>query len=104
ARGLEPGKHGIALARSRLAHRLDVAIGMSGGDARDFLPRAVAGIALDEENFECLDEAGDTLDRRLDVAALVPRGNDDRRGTHLGGSPQRAADGEMAQAQAADER
>src|SRR5262249_58848318 len=89
---------------SRVAHCLDVAIVIGGGDAVDLLPRAIAGIAIDEENFERLDEARDALDRRLDVAALVTRGNDDRHGAHLGGSPQRAADGEMPQAQAADER
>src|SRR5215471_18000763 len=66
-------------------------------------PLPVPGVALDEDDFERLREAGDALDRRLDVAALVARGNDDRRGPHLGGSPQRAANGEMAQAQVADE-
>src|SRR5215471_16311254 len=67
-------------------------------------PLPVPGTSLDEDDFECLGEARDALDRRLDIAALVARGNDDRHRTHLGGSPQRAANGEMAQAQAADER
>src|SRR5262249_36784703 len=103
-RGVEAGKYGIALARPRLAHRFDLVVGMSGGDARDLLPRAVRRMALDEDDFKRLHEAGDALDRRLDIAALVARGNDDRHGTHLGGPSHRAANGEMPQAELTDER
>jgi len=44
-------------------------------------------MTLDEDDLELLDEARHTLDRRLNIAALVARGNDDGRGPDLGRLP-----------------
>jgi len=41
ARGVETGKDCVALAAPRLAHGLDVAFGIGGGDALDLLPGTV---------------------------------------------------------------
>src|SRR5262249_28713030 len=99
ARSIKAGEHGIALPRSRLPHRLDLAIGISGGDALDLFPSAVLGMTLDEDDLQPFGETRDALDRRLDVAALVARGNDDAGGPHIGEPAQRAANGEVPQAE-----
>src|SRR5262249_56943442 len=84
-RGVETSKARVAFAAPRLAHGLDVAFGISGGDALDLLPRAVLRVTLDEDDLELLDEGRDAFDRRLDVAALVARGNDDAPRADLSG-------------------
>ena len=43
--------HGVALALAGLAQGPDVAFGVRGGDALDFLPGVVAGVAFDEDQF-----------------------------------------------------
>jgi hypothetical protein len=44
----------------------------------NFLEGVVLAVALDKKNLKILAESGETLHERLDIAAFIPAGNDDR--------------------------
>jgi hypothetical protein len=63
-----------------LLENFDVALGILGGNALDFVPGVVLGVALDEDDFGAFAQFRGAEDGGLDVAGLVARGDDDGAG------------------------
>ena len=69
---IECGEDRICLALARLAHRLDVILGVRHCDALDFLPGAVCRMPFDEDDFDVVGKARDAPDGGLDIAHCAP--------------------------------
>ena len=68
----------LGLALAGLAHKFDVLVRISCLDALHFLVSAVLAMAFDENNLNVIAELRKPLHRRLNVPALIARGNDHR--------------------------
>src|SRR5262249_2397176 len=78
--GFEPVPDSIAFAAIFLSNQFDIPIPILGDCAFNFRASSIAGVALNENNFGATTKLGNTIDSRLNIAALVATRHDDGTG------------------------